>query len=278
MTDTDTSATTLTTSFAVDRPINLAVRMGRGSLTVRSLESLTTATVELVPNPGAEELVQQFRVAMDGPTLTVTAPREGGLADLMSAWRSRSRDGVAVTVTVPTGTALSLASSSAPITVTGRCGAADIVTASGAITLQHVDGDLLLRYGSGGSHTDRVSGSVTVRSGTGDAHFGVISGALHHGCGSGRLEVGEVHGSVRARSGSGSARLAAVYGDVDLASGSGAMSIGLPPGVAARVNVTTGSGRVLTELPIDDAPARSVETIAVRARTGSGDVELFRAA
>jgi hypothetical protein len=106
----------------------------------------------------------------------------------------------------------------------------------------------------------------------------VISGSLQHGCGSGRLEVGEVHGSVRARSGSGSARLAAVYGDVDLASGSGAMTIGLPAGVAARLNVTTGSGRVRTDLPVEDTPAPAKETITVKARTGSGDVELFRAA
>ncbi len=270
--------TTITKTFDLSGPINLAVRMGRGSLTVRTVDDLSAATVELAPNPGAEDLVEQFTVEMVGRTLTIAAPREGGLADLVAAWRLRSRDGVAVTVTVPTGTALKLATSSAPTTVTGRCGGADIATGSGAITLEHVDGDLLLRYGSGGSHTDRVSGSATVRSGSGDAHFGVIAGSLQHGCGSGRLEVGEVHGSVRSRSGSGSARLAAVYGDVDLASGSGAMTIGLPAGVAARLNVTTGSGRVRTDLPIDDAPAKAKETISVKARTGSGDVQLFRAA
>ena len=40
----------------------------------------------------------------------------------------------------------------------------------------------------------------------------------------------------------------------------------------------TGSGRVNSELPITDAPAATGDPITVRARTGSGDVRLFRAA
>ena len=69
-----------------------------------------------------------------------------------------------------------------------------------------------------------------------------------------------------------------MYGDVDLASGSGAVSIGLPGGVTARLDVTTGSGNVRTDLPIADAAEVVRGAITVRARTGSGDVRLFRAA
>jgi hypothetical protein len=42
--------------------------------------------------------------------------------------------------------------------------------------------------------------------------------------------------------------------------------------------VTTGSGEVLSELSIDDAPRDKARAISVRARTGSGDVKLIRAA
>jgi len=44
-------------------------------------------------------------------------------------------------------------------------------------------------------------------------------------------------------------------------------------------NATTGAGRVHSNLPIDDRPKpATTKTITVRARTGSGDIELFRAA
>ena len=268
----------ITKTFPLTGPINLSVRLGRGSVVVRTADDLETATVELAPHPGAEVLAGQFTVELVGRTLTIAAPREGGLADIVSRWRQRSRDGVAVTVRVPTGTALKIATSEAPVTVTGRCGVGDIATGSAAVTLDHVDGDLRLRYGNGGSRVDRVSGSVVIRSGSGEAHFGSIEGSLEHCCGRGQLDVGEVHGAVRSRNGAGSCRLSAVHGDVDLASGAGAMSIGLPAGAAARVNATTGSGRVHSDVPIEDRPKPAAgKTISVRARTGSGEIRLFRA-
>ncbi|HEX4364924.1 MAG TPA: hypothetical protein VHZ75_10280 [Solirubrobacteraceae bacterium] len=268
----------ITKTFPLTGPINLAVRIGRGSLTVRTADALQAATVELAASPGAKGFADEFTVQLVGPTLTVAAPREGGLADIVSIWRQRSRDGVSVTVTVPTGTALKLVTSNAPIAVIGRCGGADVATGSGTIVLDHVDGDLLLRYGSGGSQVDRVAGSVILHAGSGDARFGVIEGSLKHGCGRGLLDVGEVHGSVRSRNGAGSARLAMVHGDVDVASGAGPLSVGLPAGTAAHVNATTGSGRVHSDLPVQARPApATLKRISVRARTGSGDIELFRA-
>ena len=269
----------ITKTFPLTGPINLSVRLGRGSVVVRTADDLETATVDLAPHPGAEDLAGQFTVELVGRTLTVAAPREGGLADVLSRWRQRPRDGVAVTVSVPTGTALKIATSHATVTVSGRCGVADIATGSAAVTLDHVDGDLRLRYGNAGSSVQRVSGSVVIQSGSGEAHFGVIEGSLEHCCGRGLLDVGEVHGAVRSRNGAGSCRLSSVHGDVDLASGSGAMSIGLPAAAAARVNATTGSGRVRSDLPIEDRPKPATrKTITVRARTGCGDIQLFRAA
>jgi hypothetical protein len=270
----------LTRTFPLTGAINLSVRVGRGSLFVETADDLATATVCLSPSRGAEDLADQFTVEMVGPTLTVAAPPEARRAGIVSRWRERqrSREGVAVSITVPTGTALKIETSGAPITVTGRCGGADVATGSCAIVLGHVDGDLLLSYGSAVSRVDRVSGSATVRCGSGEAVFGIIEGSLERASGSGPLDVAEVHGTVRSRSGSGSSRLAAVHGDVDLASGSGAMSIGLPAGIAAHVNATTGSGRVRSELPIEERPTPATKTpITVRARTGSGDIHLFRA-
>jgi hypothetical protein len=87
-----------------------------------------------------------------------------------------------------------------------------------------------------------------------------------------------IRGAVRSRCGSGTARLGEVHGDVDLATGSGGLEIGLPIGVTARLDVHSGSGQVTSELPIDDKPTSAEDAITVRAKTGSGDVRLFRAA
>lgn len=271
-------------SFALTGPINLQARLGHGQLTVTAVDDLDTATVTLRPR-GASSLtknansttIDQMIVELRGPTLYLTAPRQGGLFDMLGGWR-RDKDAVDVDVQVPSGTALKISTFTAGVRVIGRCGGADVSTGAATIHLADVDGDLTLRYGSGTSFADHVTGSVTLRSGSGDAKLGAVDGRLEAGCGNGRLEVGAVRGSVRSRAGSGDALLGVVYGDVDLASGSGTMQIGLPTGVAARLDVTTGSGTVNTDLPIEDGPRQEAPVITVRARTGSGNIRLFRAA
>jgi hypothetical protein len=261
-------------TFPLSGPVNLEVRIGHGQVTIDTADELTEVSVAI---SGAAEHLERIEVGMDGPTLTISGPRQNGVFDLI-AERLRSSTGVAVAVTVPTGTALRIVTFTADIAVHGRCGGADVGTGTGRIELDEVDGDLRLRYGSTTAAVRRVTGSAVVRSGSGEAKFGEILGELQSGSGAGRLQVGTVRGRVRARTGSGDAQLDAVYGDVDLASGSGAVSIGLPGGVTARLDVKTGSGKVRSELPIADKPRQPSGAISVRARTGSGDVRVFRAA
>lgn len=265
-------------TFPVTGPILLTGRIGHGSFTVHERDGITEATVALTPHgKAAAQLIERAAVELRGQTLVVELPRQGGIFDL-PLFGGRGRDGVAVTVTVPSGTAVTISSFTAPVTVDGRSGPADIGTGSADVVLDHVDGDLRLRFGSGSGRVECVSGSVQARTGSGDLVLGEVGGSLTSACGSGRLDVGEARGPVRFRTGSGGVLLRAVHADVDLASGSGELAVGLPAGQPARVEVTTGSGRVATELPIEDAPAGRGTPITVRARTGSGDVRLFRAA
>jgi Putative adhesin len=269
------SNNTRTETFPVNGPINLAGRAGHGSFTVHSRDDITEAIVELVPRGAASDVTERTVVAMRGSTLVVQAPRQGGLFDLIGG---RTRDSMDITVTLPSGSAVKISSFTADITVDGRCGTADLAAGSATITAEYVDGDLRVRYGSGNTIVETVSGAVQARSGSGDARFGRVNGALTTATGSGNLDVAEAFGPVHCRAGSGRATLNSVHGDVDAVTGSGTLAIGLPAGQAARLDVTTGSGRVVSELPIDDAPATSDRAITVRARTGSGNVRLFRAA
>jgi len=267
-----------TRTFPINGPINLLGRIGHGAFTVNAQDGLTEASVTLAPRDKDSDILERTVVELRGPTLVVTTPRQGGIFDLPLLGGTHQRDAIDITVAVPSGTAVKLSAHTAALTVNGRCGGADVASGSSTITLAQVDGDLRLRLGSGTARVAGVAGSVQARSGSGDTHFGEIGGSLTSACGSGDLEVATARGSVRARAGSGNATIAAVYGDVDLVSGSGRLAIGLPAGQPARLDVTTGSGRVNSELLIEDAPATQNTAITVRARTGSGDVRLFRAA
>jgi hypothetical protein len=97
-----------------------------------------------------------------------------------------------------------------------------------------------------------------------------------------RLEVKTASGSVNVESSIGNAMVRTVSGDVevrdvsrgtvDLAAVSGSLSIGVHAGVAARVDLTTVSGRAHTDLPLVGPIAGSELTI--KGRTVSGDISL----
>jgi hypothetical protein len=266
-----------TRTFALTGPINLHGRIGTGSFTVHSRDDLTEATVTLAPRDAGSGVLERTEVELRGATLTITGPRQGGIFDL-PIFGGRGRDAMDVTVTVPTGTAIKLSTLAGAITVDGRCGGADIASGDSDINIEHVDGDLRLRYGRASCHVSRVTGSVEARSGTGDVSLGDIGGSLNIGSGSGNVDVAAVHGAVHTRAGSGTVALRAVYGDVDVVSGSGELSIGVPAGHPARLDLNTGSGRVDSQLPIIDKPTSKGSPLTIRARTGSGDISLFRAA
>jgi hypothetical protein len=267
-----------TQTFPLSGPINLLARLGTGSLSVQLEDNRTEAEVTLVARKKDSDILERMTVEMSGPTLSIIAPRQGGVLDMFASFARSPRDAVDVTVLIPSGTALKIGTFSASVTVRGRSGGADVSTGSATVELDEVDGDLRLRFGSGSGRVGRVAGSAVVRCGAGNAQFGEVVGDLSCGSGSGELDVACARGAVRSRTGSGTARFAAVYGDVDVASGSGELSIGLPAGIAARLDVTTGSGRVESDLPIHDVPQRQSGSITVRARTGSGNIRVFRAA
>ena len=272
------SDTTLDKTFPLSAPIGLHVRIAHGAVTVETADELTEASVHIETDRHGAELLAETLVEMRGSTLVVHAPRQGGLFDLPIFGSWRSGRGLDVKVIMPAGSNVKIATLDAPIRIPGRVGDADLAFGSAEAAVRDVDGDLRLRFGSGTAKAVRVNGSVQLRSGSGDAQLGEVHGDLNTGCGSGDLQVRIVRGTVRSRCGSGTARLNEVYGDVDVVSGSGGLEIGLPAGVSAKLDVHTGSGQVTSDLPIEDAPREAQSKITVKARTGSGDVRLFRAA
>lgn len=265
---------TATKTFAITTPINLVARIGHGSFRVIALDDLTEVTVTLSARDEHAEILDRTAVEFHGTTLQITSARQGGIFD---RFNGRHRDAIDIEVTVPSGTPIKIGAVTAGVTVTGRCGNADIASGSSEVNAEFVDGSLRLRCGAGDSSVGRVSGSVQTRSGSGTQRFAEVGGALVYACGTGRLEIGTARGPVRFRAGSGGVSLGAIYGDVDLASGAGELRIGVPEGVSARVDLTSGSGQVDPQLPVSQTAMGIGRPITIRARTGNGDVQLFRA-
>jgi hypothetical protein len=270
----------VTRRFALSGPITLDCRLGYGSLTVHAQDAVAEATVVLTPRDPNSDVVAATTVQLAGRTLVIRVPKPHYAVfelPLFGAGRS-DRDALDVDVTIPSGTPLKVMSLGADVTVEGRTGTADIASGSNTITLGRVDGDLRLRYGSGQATIAQVSGTAVVKSGSGAVSFGEVGGA-DVACGTGTLTVDVARGTVRMRTGAGDAHIGVAEGDVDLVSGSGGLSVGLRAGHAARLDITSGSGRVESDLPIGEAPPPSgSRAITIRARTGSGTVRLFRAA
>lgn len=265
-----------TQTLPLTGPINLEVRLSHGSVVIDAVDGATEAVVEV--DAKDKDLLERLVVELDGPTLLVRSPRQGGVFDLPFFGR-RGQDRADIRIQVPSGTAIHVLTFTAAVTVHGRCGSADIAFGSADVSLEQVDGDLRLRFGNGRARALQVSGSVETRSGNGSTDLGDVHGAISAGSGSGALDVKIAHDSVRLRAGSGSVRIGAAHGDVDIVSGSGSVKIGVPAGVTARLDLTTGSGNIQSDLPVEDAPrSTTAKPITLRARTGSGRVRLFRAA
>lgn len=263
-------------SFAIVDKMNLRCRFSSGSLTVQAQDELSEAAVRITARDGDERILERFRVELSGRTIDIHEDRDHRGSMLENLF-GRGRTGVDVEVTLPSGADINVHVMSADIRTVGRLGASDIASGSSQIELDEVDGDLRVRGGSGDLTITRVTGAGHIRGGSGQVNIGEAGQEVSVGMGSGSLSIGAAHGSVRMRSGSGSVLLGIAEDDVDVTSGSGQVTIGLRPGQPARLDVLTGSGRLHTDMPVENQAPTGGKPITVRARTGAGDVTIRRA-
>jgi hypothetical protein len=272
-----------TQDFPLTGPINLDVRVSVGAIVVRADDDIDTARVELIPRREDSDVLARTKVTMEGRTLTVRGPKGKGWSLDKLHGPTTCADIVDVHLQVPAGTSMRLASYGAQATVSGRAGSVLIATGGGTSTIERVDGDLVARFANGTLDVAQVDGSVMVRCGGGRAHLGDVAGDVTLASGNGDVDVDAAHGSVRARTGSGAITIGRAAGDVDMSTGSGQLAVGLRPGQPARLDIVTGHGRLISDLDVTDAePVMGADgaaepAITIRARTGNGDVRLFRA-
>jgi hypothetical protein len=221
------------------------------------------------PSASPAEAVRQSRIEKLGNRLVVQAPK---------AWQLRNV-ALAVKVHAPAGSHVEVRAGAADVTVTGSAGRVDLLTGSGEVKLDRADGSATIRTGSGGVKLGPTLGGLQLRSGSGHVEASSIAGAATLATGTGDVWLGAVSGEVMARTGSGDLSVAdAASGTLDLITGSGEVRIGIRGGTAAEVDLTSSAGRVSSELDVADAAPEGGVKLKVRARTGTGNAVVTRAA
>ena len=179
---------------------------------------------------------------------------------------------------VPAGLTFVIKAGSAEISITADIGRSKIVSGSGDITIGKA-ADLDCSTGSGDISVMRVDGhAARITSGSGDvtvteAHCPVTAKSA-----SGDVVVRSLHGSqLQANSASGDIAVSSTSGSVDLRSASGSLTIGVADQLPAWLDLTSVSGEIRIALESTSPPEKGAPYVALRARTASGDIAVFRA-
>jgi hypothetical protein len=156
-------------------------------------------------------------------------------------------------------TRLQLKTGSGDISVTRSTGHADVTTSNGNIRIGEIDGTALVKTSNGDLTLGEVTGDLRLNTAYGDitverALAGVVAKTAY-----GNVRIDEV-----------------VRGSIVLETSGGGLELGIREGTAAWLDVSSHYGTVDVSLDACDGPARSDETVEVRAHTAYGDIAIHR--
>ena len=261
-------------TFETPEPIAVRIEAGGGSIRLVATDRADTV-VEVRPRDesrssdvwAADHTRVDFR---DGKLVVSGAKRglplfRGGAVDLEIALPARSR--------------LHVSLASADMRAEGEFADFRFAGASGDVEIDVVTGKIKAANASGSFTVHAVEGSASVATASGNVTIGDLDGDLKVNAASGSLSVGRLRGRAKSRTASGSVAItAAVRGAVSAHTSSGEVAVGVAEGTAARLDIITGSGVVTNKLQPSDGPEQGDETLVLQVRSGSGDVNIHRAA
>lgn len=255
-------------SFPVTGPVDLWVRAAAGTVEISTADT-DTATVELTAVDGVPPAVEAVERS------TVEASRGGGritveVPDKRIVIGRQPR--VAIRISVPPGSRVRTKTASADVTCVGTYGEVTAHTASGEVRLGEVTGPVEVHSASGAIQVTSAA-AVTVHTASGGIRIGRAAGDVGVHSASGDVAVGVAAASVEVRTASGDVTVdEASAGRISLSAASGDLRVGVRPGVTAKLDLVSHSGRVRSELPVDDDAPRDGAPLEIRARTTSGDL------
>lgn len=285
-------------SWTVDGPADIDVTVDVGRVRIDLAEGGEEVRVEVRHEPTAGS---GFELGFGGLVSWLATAAGASLGGSVPAaavrtaeitWQDRSRRLIvrsatelplrmvplAVTVSAPASSTVTVRTGAGDVTIDGRAGRATAKTGSGDVRLGPVDGDAEVTTGSGRINLDSVQGRSRLRTGSGSITVGGLHGAAEINSSSGTVGLGEVSADLTVRTGSGDVRIDdARSGRFELSTGSGELVLRVHPGVIAELDLSSGSGRARSDLPVSSTPPDTEAALTVRGRTGSGDVLVTRA-
>lgn len=259
--------------FHTPDPVTAVIDVVAGSVQVAAGER-TETVVEIRPRDPSRtsdvRAAEHARVDFRHGRLTVSAGPK---------FIALGRGGaVSIDVALPAHSRLQASTASADFSSDGVLGDCRFSSASGDARFDVVEGDLKADTASGDITAQSVAGAVAIATASGDATIGRLEGEVKFQAASGALAVEHLRGAVRAQTASGGVSVAvAVSGDVTVTTSSGDVTLGIPEGTAAKLDVHTRSGALSNTLDPSSGPADDDEKIVIQARTGSGDISVRRA-
>jgi len=192
-------------------------------------------------------------------------------------------------ITVPAETTIRSRSGSGDQMVEGTRGNVDVQTGSGDVKLSNLTGEVRLQTGSGDVRAHSISGAVRGGAGSGDIEVEETGpGDIDLHTGSGNIQVRGIQGAFHGEAGSGDITAEGTQsGTWEIRSGSGNVNVRLPANAAFDADISTSSGTVDVDSPIEMTVQGRVQESRkqihgkvrgggqlLSIRTGSGDIHI----
>lgn len=237
---------------------------GVGTITV---EPGPPDAVELAVDSGDPDYLEEISARLDRDQLRLSFPT-----------RLNRSSAANLRLAVPPGLGFTIRAGSADIAISADIGESKIVNGSGDVTLASAV-DLECSTASGQISTGRLDGrAARISTGSGDITVAQATCAISAKSGSGDIVLRRLHGALlQANSGSGDIAVKATSGSVDLRSASGSLSVGIADLLPAWLDLGSVSGDVSIYLDSTSPPEQGSPYVAIRARTASGDISIYRA-
>ena len=266
--------------FETPGDVALQVRLPSGRVVLTTADDPRT-TVEIVGRRG-QDAVDEIDVTMD---------ERRGEHVIRIEQKDRFRWGpIQITwggdfecrITCPHGSNLDLSGGSTDVKVDGELGEASVRTASGDVHLDTVRAELQVKTASGDVWVEGAEADTSVATVSGDVELGRVSGSLTGRTISGSFKLGAVAMALEVSTTSGDIEVGSVgSGDVRVQSVSGDVRIGIGRGMRVWVDATSVSGKLESELGLEDQQSGGDdegEVVPLHVKTISGDVSIVRAA
>ena len=270
-------------TFETPGSVSLQIKLPSGRVVVTTADEPRT-TVEVVAlGRRGQDAIDEIEITMD---------ELSGRHVIRVEQRDRFRWGpIQITwggdfecrITCPPGADLDLAGASTDVRVEGELGDVSARTASGDIRLHEVGGPLQVKTASGDVSVGIVRGEGTIATVSGDVGVERIDAPLSVRAVSGDITIGSIASELVVATTSGDVDLKAVHeGDVRVQTVSGDVRVGIARGTRVWVDAGSVSGRLESELGLEDQESASSDVesavVPLHVKTVSGDVSVVRAA